>query len=489
MSQILKIYAFISAITALALSLPAGYAYMFGERQVVFAFTAPMIVAFVLAGVLWYAARRIAGLLEELPRVEIKDAFIAVGGSWCVASFLGSMPLWLSGCFPAYADALFESISGFTTTGASVIDNVESLPKSINLWRCLTHWLGGMGMIALVVALMPLLGIGGFRLIQAETTGPQKGKVTTRMTNTAKVLWFIYCSFTLIQAALLNFVGLDWYDSFCHSFSAISTGGFSTRNSSIASFGNSAAEWICMIFMFLGSLNFALYFHAFSGRKSELYRDSELKAFILATLTAGCLVTVFQLERASEFAATLRHSFFQVVSTISTTGLMSQDYCSWKPASQIIIFCLFFVGGCSGSTSGGIKAVRWVVVLKQIANEFKRILHPHAVYTIRINGEPGQESLATSVASFMLLYVLVAGVVMLAGGMAGISPGDSFCNALAMLGNIGPAFGEYGPAETYAALPTMLKFVYCFAMLAGRLEIYTVLILIGRFLSLRRAKS
>lgn len=484
MSQVLKIYAFIIAITSLAFALPAGYAYMFGEKQVVFAFTFPMYVAFLLAGLLWYMARKVKEIYGETTRVEIKEAFVAVGGSWCIASFLGSIPLWLSGCFASYADALFESVSGFTTTGASVVNNVEALPKCINLWRCLSHWLGGMGIIALVVALMPLLGVGGFRLIQAETTGPQKGKITTRMTNTAKVLWFIYCSFTLIAAGLLNFVGLDWYDSFCHAFTAISTGGFSTRNASVASFGSSAVEWICAVFMFLGSLNFALYFHSFSGRKSELYKDSELKSFIFAILAASLFITVFQVERASEISEALRHSVFQVVSVISTTGLMSQDYCSWKPASQIVIFCLFFVGGCSGSTSGGIKVVRWVVVLKQIANEFRRILHPHGVYTIRINGVPGQETLASQVATFILLYLLVAGVVMLAGGIAGISPGDSFCNALSMIGNIGPSFGEYGPSHTYATLPKSLKYIYSFAMLAGRLEIYTMLILVGKFFAM-----
>lgn len=477
-----KIFALTLSILGCSLSLPLAVAFLFDETHTLKAFALPMASSLVIAGALLFFARG-----KSVKKMEIKDAFSAVGGVWLMACIIGAAVYLLSGSFDSFADALFESVSGFTTTGASIAPDVESLPKSVNFFRCFTHWLGGMGIIALLVALTPLLGIGGFHLIKAETTGPEKGKITTRITNTAKVLWFIYCGFTLLETMLLNFSGLSWYDAVCHSFSTVSTGGFSTRNASISAFSNAGVEWICIIFMFLASINFSLYFYAFSSRKRDILLNSELKAFILLSVGAALTVTALRTESLDGFASTMRSSFFQTFSIISSTGFMSEDYCTWNAAAQAVILALFFIGGCSCSTAGGVKVIRWTILFKQLLLEFRKILHPHGIYTLRINGQPGRESLVQSVASFIFLYLLLVALTMLAGGISGLPVTESLINSLTMVGNIGPSFGDYGPAKTYTALPTQLKYIYSFAMLAGRLELYTMMILAGRIFMLRRS--
>jgi trk system potassium uptake protein TrkH len=236
----------------------------------------------------------------------------------------------------------------------------------------MTHWLGGMGVIALVVALMPLLGIGGFKMFKAETTGPDKGKVTSRISTTAKVLWVIYFAMTLVQTLLLRFAGLEWFDAICHSFSTIATGGFSVRNASIGAYGNSAVEWICILFMILGSVNFALYFHVFTGKAVELLHDSELRVFLSVIAVSAVAVTFFILPLPGDVVSLFRHSLFQVVSVLSSTGFMTMDYAQWMPAAQLVLLALCFIGGCSGSTSCGIKVIRWTVLGKQLLRLFGR---------------------------------------------------------------------------------------------------------------------
>jgi trk system potassium uptake protein TrkH len=471
---IVRVLSYVLAITGFALLPPLGVALAYGERGCVAAFAAPLAASWLAALACWLANRRGAGTFEA------RNAFIVVGGAWVSICVFGALPLWTSGAFASFSDAVFESVSGFTTTGASVMPDVESLPRCVNLWRCETHWLGGMGVIALAVALIPLLGIGGFRLIKAETSGPEKGKVTSRIADTAKALWFIYFSMTALQAVLLRYAGMDWFDAVCHAFSTLGTGGFSTRNASVGAFSNGAVDWICTIFMLLASVNFALYYRLFTGRGREFLRDTELHGFLGIVALSVAAVTCVEVADFGSLGPALRHSAFQVASIVSTTGFMTSDYAAWRPAAQVVLFALFLVGGCSGSTAGGIKVIRWTILAKQLKNEFARLLHPHAVVTLRINGVPGRETFVPLVAAFVFVYLLLVLFTAFAGALAGLGLVESVGASLSMVGNIGPAFGEMGPTANYAALPAALKWWYAFAMLAGRLELYTMLILLGR---------
>ena len=472
--SILRVLTYILGIAGSALLLPLAVALADSDGRMALVFLVPLLAGWIVATGFWFAVRK-------RPKVfDVKSAFGVVGLIWIMVCFFGSIPLYFSGAFPSFADAVFESVSGFTTTGASVLSEVESLPRSVNLWRCETHWLGGMGVIALAVALIPLLGIGGFRLIKAETTGPDKEKLTSFIANTAKSLWMIYVMLTVVQAVLLHIAGMGWVDSLSHAFSTMGTGGFSTRNASVGAFGLPAVEWICTVFMLLASVNFALYYRLFTGRLREVMGDSELRAFAVVVFVAIVAATLVEANSDTAFAKTFRDVSFQISSIVSTTGFMTADYTRWCPTAQVVILVLFFIGGCSGSTAGGIKVIRWTILAKEIGNEMRRIIHPHQVFTLRINGRPGHESFIPVVASFILMYFILVLATTFAGAIAGLDVFTSLTAAASMVGNVGPAFGHLGPTANYGFLSTPLKLWYCFAMLAGRLEIYTLLIMIGR---------
>ena len=406
---------------------------------------------------------------------------------WIAICLFGAVPLYFSGAFASVTDAVFESVSGFTTTGASVLVDVETIPRSVNVWRCLTHWLGGMGVVALAVAMIPLLGAGGFRLIKAEATGPDKGKFTASIASTAKILWFIYVGMTALQASLLWNLGLDWVDSLCHAFATMATGGFSTRNASVGAYGIAEVEWVCTAFMLLAAVNFVLYCKLFTGRFSEVAKNSELRAFFVIVFVAVALITVVETFAGAPFGRTLREAAFQVASVVSSTGFMTRDYTTFLPAGQVVIIALFFIGGCAGSTAGGVKVIRWTMLAKQFANEMRRLVHPYGVFTLRINGISGRESSIPTVASFIFVYLALVLITAFFGSIAGLEPLTAFTGALSMVGNIGPAFGSLCPSANYAELPVILKWWYMIAMLAGRLEIYTLLLLAGSFASARGA--
>lgn len=479
----LRILTYVLALVGLTFLLPIAVALRSGETRLISAFLLP-------ASAVWLAALVFHFVQRRHPReFDARNAFGVVGGIWLSVSLFGALPLYLSGYFPSFTDSFFESVSGFTTTGASILCDVEVLPRSINLWRCQTHALGGMGVIALAVALIPLLGVGGFRLIKAETTGPDKEKVTAFIANTAKSLWAIYFVLTLVLAIALKLSGLGYVDSLAHAFSTMGTGGFSTRNASLGAFANPAAEWIVGVFMLVASVNFALYYRMLCGRFREVWHDSELKAFVSLMLVSIGVGVALQCARVGWSGSAVRDVFFQLSSIVSTTGFMTADYLLWTPAAQIVLFSLFFVGGCSGSTAGGIKVIRWTILAKQFKNEFLRLLHPRQVFTLSVNGCPGRESFVPVVAVFIFSYCLLVLVTTFAGALAGLDPWTAFTAAASMVGNIGPAFGELGPTANYGSLLAPLKWWYAFAMLAGRLEIFTFLILLGRLTLMDRKIS
>ena len=468
---LIRILTYVLGIVGSALVLPLAVAILEGEKAMIPVFLVPMLLAWTVSLAFFVKAR------GNVKVIGIQEAFGVVGLLWIAICLFGAIPLYFSGIFSSLTDAVFESVSGFTTTGASVLKDLDGLPRSVNFWRCESHWLGGMGVVALAVAMIPLLGAGGFRLIKAETTGPDKGKFTSNIATTAKILWFVYLGFTLLQTVLLKSAGLDWIDSLAHSFSSLGSGGFSMRTASIGAYGIPAAEWICAVFMFLASINFVLYYRIFAGRFSDVFKNSELKVFVtLFSIAVAVIVCIETANGTAGFAQTLRSSCFTVASIISTTGFMTVDYTTWSKASQIVVVALFFLGGCSGSTAGGVKIIRWTVLGKQLANEMRRLVHPYGVFSLRLNGVAARDDLVQMTASFVFAYLLLVFVTAFAGSLAGLDITTSFTAALCMVGNIGPAFGLLGPSGNYGDIPDALKWWYMFAMLAGRLEIYTLLL-------------
>lgn len=474
-SFIPRLFSGILALAGVAMLFPALMAFIWGEKLCIAPFATPAVISLAIAVPVFFFGR------TNDEKLAADKAFATVGIIWIAFCIVGAVPLFLSNICGSFVDALFESVSAFTTTGATVINGLDILPKSINLWRCEMHWLGGMGIIALAIAIMPLLGDGGYRLIKAETSGPEKGKLTSRISDTAKILWAVYIGITLFAIILFRLTGLPWYDSVCHAFSSISTGGFSTRDGSLGSFGNPAAEWVAILIMILGTISFTLYVQLFRGKWTDFFKQSELRAFLTIILVAATVITVFRINSATALTDTIRTSLFTVIAIISTTGLgTSDDYTTWPYAAQMIVLALFFIGGCAGSTAGGIKVIRWTILAKQVVNECKRLVHPHGIFPLRINGAPAKDEIIKAVASFIFVYFLLASIVSFIGAIDGLDPFTAITAAFSMMGNIGPAFGSLGPPNNMSMISDMLKCVYMFAMLAGRLEIYTLLILIGR---------
>lgn len=460
----------ILAIVGLSLVFPILTALSCGELSVIPSFAAPLGVS-VLIGVIFYFAGK-----KTKINFSIRNVFAFVALAWISISVFGSVPLLLSGVIPNFYDALFESVSGFSTTGATILSDVESIPRSINFWRCQMHWLGGMGIIALTVALLPLLGVGSFQLIKAESTGPEKGQITPKMANTAKTLWLLYVGFTVAHAIALKICGMDVIDSICHAFSTLGTGGFSSKNASIGAYNSLAIEIVCTVFMFLAGVNFSLYFYVITGKFDEVKKNSELKAYISLFLICIGVITLVLVPHYGSFAKALRYSSFQVASVMTTTGYATDDFTTWPNAAQFFIFLLFFTGGCSGSTSGGFKIIRWVVLKKQAKNEMLRMLHPHGVFTISLNDKPGRKDLVFNVAAFAFVYFMLVMISTMISTFCGLDIFTSLTASLSMTGSIGPAFGKLNPSQNFGIIPPFLKYWYCFVMIAGRLELYNLII-------------
>jgi trk system potassium uptake protein TrkH len=418
--------------------------------------------------------------------LSARSGLVTVSLCWLLAGILGAFPFVLTGSAPQ--DALFESLSGFTTTGATIFREVTPLPVSLNLWRCLTHWLGGMGIVALTVAILPLLGGSGFLLIKAETTGPEKGKITPKIAETAKILWLFYFGLTALQTVLLMALGMDFTDALAHAFSTMGTGGFSTRTESIAFYRSPAIEAVCVVFMFLAGVNFSLYFSLYVRRYREIAGNSELKAYCALVLAAAGVIALVILPEKGSPLESLRYALFQALSLITTTGFITDDFTRWRPAAQMVLFFLMFAGGCAGSTAGGVKVIRWVILGKQAAKECKRTLHPQGVFTLRVNGKVLDGAYVFSSAAFIAFYLAVAfAVALTVSALERIDGVTALTSALSMIGNIGPAFGAGGYVDDFASFSAPSKLLFCFVMLLGRLELYAALIVFFPVFWRRRA--
>ena len=437
--------------------------------------------------VLPYAASAIAALVVGLStalgvrpadrRMSTREGFLIVGLGWVLCSLFGSLPYNLTGALST-SDALFEATAGFTTTGSTVLTHIEDRPRALLLWRSMSQWLGGMGIIVFAIALMPLLGVGGMQLFKAEMTGPLYSKLTPRIAETARRLWFLYLGFTAAEWLLLVLAGMSGYEALCHAFTTISTGGFSTRDDSIAGFASPAIEWIIIVFMLCGAINFVLHYRVFTGRIGAVLRDVELRFFLLIVGAATAIV-VAALWRATDGGdVPVRVALFQVIAIITSTGYAAADFELWPTVAVLILIFTMVLGGMAGSTTGGVKTLRALIGLRALARVFDRQLHPRAVgRTVRHAGSPVEPDVIAGIWAFFTLYVLMVAVVTVIVAFAGYDLLTAVSAALSAVGNVGPGFGAIGPFDNFAHFPTGVKLSLCVAMIAGRLELVTVLVL------------
>ena len=407
-----------------------------------------------------------------------REGFVIVSLVWIVFSFFGSLPYILSGSIPSLTDAFFETMSGFTTTGSSILNDIESLPHGVLFWRSMTQWLGGMGIVVLSLAIFPLFGIGGMQLFAAEVPGPTPDKLNPKISQTAKNLWAIYVLFTLIETVLLWVGGMSLFDAVNHSFTTMATGGYSTKQASIAFWDSAYIQYVIIFFMFLAGTNFTLSYFALTGKFKRVIQNEEFKYYILfivgftAIIFTGLLVsTHLGVEK------TFRNALFQVVSIITTTGFATVDYLQWQPILVILIFSLFFFGGSAGSTGGGIKIMRIVLLIKNSYYELRRMIHPNAVIPVRFNKNSVSEQIITNVLAFFIFYFIVFFLSTIAFTLIEPDMESSMGAVATSLGNIGPGLGNVGPAETFAHIAPAGKWFLSFLMLLGRLELFTVLVL------------
>jgi len=463
----------------------------------------PAIISMIYGDGIWWSfvvtgigASLVGGLTWRVfkpeDEVHTRDAFLIVALTWFVVSLVGAFPFWISGVLETYTDSVFESMSGFSTTGATIFGGsrddgivnplLVDIPESLLFWRSLTHWLGGMGIIVLTIAILPLLGIGGMQLYQAETPGPTADKLTPRVQQTAKLLWLVYTGFTLVLFFLLWIhPSVDWFDALNHAFSTMATGGFSTYDSSVAAFSSVYVEVIITIFMFLAGMSFALHFRLFRGEVKYFFNDREFRFYTFVIFASITFVAAELMIRDTySLGESLRYASFQVVSIITTTGFGSYDYELWPYFAQFTLLLLFFAGGCAGSTAGGMKMIRWLILVKNNVREIRQIIHPKAILPITIGNKVIDPSVQRTVLSFFVFYI----VIFLLGAFALALTGEDLVSALSAsissLGNIGPSFGQHGPSENYAITNDIGKWVMIVLMLVGRLELFTVIVLFSR---------
>ncbi|MDU8885238.1 potassium transporter TrkG [Yeosuana sp. MJ-SS3] len=450
-----------------------------------------------LSGILVLLAGSLVMLFTRKPKKEMnkREGYIVVTFGWIIMALSGTMPYVLTETIPSFTNAFFETMSGYTTTGASILNDIEVIPKGVLFWRSLTHWIGGMGIIVLAIAILPLLGIGGMQLFAAEAPGPNADKLHPRITDTAKRLWLIYFGYTAAETVLLKVAGMSFFDAINHAMCTLSTGGFSTKNASIAHWnGQPLIQYIIMVFMFLAGTNFVLSYFAFKGNIQKIIKDEEFKLyfkFIIVFTIIATIIIYFKTDFSAssinhplvygEFESSIRHALFQVISIITTTGFVTADFTLWTPFLIVFFFGLMFLGGSSGSTSGGVKVVRHLIMIKNGFLEFKRTLHPNAVLPVRYNKKSISGEIVFNILAFFILYMISFIIGSLIFSMFGIDFKSSVGLSASSLGNVGPALGDFGPVNNYSALPSLAKWWSCFLMLIGRLELFTVLILFTPF--------
>ncbi len=425
--------------------------------------------------------------------LRIRESFAVVTLGWITVALFGAFPYMIGNVFEAegrspwaeFSFCYFESMSGFSTTGATVLTEIEHLSHSILFWRSFSHWLGGMGIVVFAVAILPMLGVGGMQLFRAEAPGPQTDRLTPRITQTAKLLWAVYVLVSVAETLLLMFGGMSLFDALCHTFGTMATGGFSTKNESIAYYDSVYIDLVICFFMFIAGTNFALHFSFIRGNFKAYLRDTEFRFYFTVILISIVIISwntvKFQNDDGQipydSMWPSIRHAIFQVLSIITTTGYGTADFEKWPALSQFVLVTLMFYGGCAGSTGGGMKQIRFLLLIQQSRAEIKRLIFPHAVLPIRVNEKVVPSEVMTNVLGFFFFFIGIFAIVTCIMATLGIDLVSAAACTIATMGNIGPGLGSVGPMDNYAHIPTIGKFILSFCMLLGRLELYTVLIL------------
>jgi len=426
-----------------------------------------------IGGIFWLSTRS-----KTKDTINKREGFMVVSLAWIFMSLFGTLPFLISGAIPSFTDAFFETMSGFTTTGASILTDVEVLPQGILFWRSLTHWIGGMGIIVLSITVLPFLGIGGMQLYAAEMPGVTKDKLHPRISGTATRLWGIYVLLTVVQTVLLMLGGMTLLDSLCHAFGSMATGGFSTKNASISGYSG-YIQYIIIIFMFLAGMNFTLHYLALQGKIKQIWRSEEFRKYLYILVGVSLVITAFLIWKTGlGWEKAFRDALFQVVSIVTTTGYFTSDYLVWPGALWFFIFLLMFIGGMAGSTGGGIKVIRQMLLFKNAGKELKRAIHPQGVIPVRLNHEAVSQDIIYKVMAFFQLYILVFMFGAMCLSFLGLDFETAIGASISALGNIGPGLGSVGPVGNYGFIPGAGKWLLSFLMLLGRLELFTVLILI-----------
>lgn len=414
---------------------------------------------------------------SEKPNIRKREGFLIVTFGWVVMSISGTLPYIMSGSVVSFTDAFFETLSGYTTTGASIITDLDIVPKDILLWRSMTQWIGGMGIIVLAVAILPILGIGGMQLFVAESPGLKADKLAPKIRDTAKRLWLIYVGLTVAELVMLKIAGMTWFDALNHALTTMATGGFSTQNTSAAEF-SPAIQYIITLFMFLAGTSFTLTYFALVGNFKKVLENEEFRFYtgIILLTTVGVSIVVASVSDVG-FEKAFRDSIFQIISLITTTGFVSADYTSWTSFITMVFFILLFFGGSAGSTAGGVKIVRHIILVKNSILELKRQLHPSAIIPVRLNGRAVDQSITYNVVAFIMTYIIIFALGSVVMTMFGVDLLTAMGSVATSLGNVGPGIGNVGPMDNFAWLPAGAKWFLAILMLVGRLELFTVLIL------------
>ena len=469
--SIIRILLVVLSMLSILMLAPFFMALILGESQMMFAFLLPILIGGIPGILIKYIFRK------KTLTIRPKDGFLLVFLTWAFGTLLGSLCYYLSPANMNLPTAIFESACGFSTTGATTINDLDIMPRSLLFWRSISHWAGGMGIILLFVALLTLLGISNFQLIKAEVPGPEKERLRPRITDTAKVIWGVYCIFTAVLIILYNLGGMSLYDSVCHAFTIISTGGVSVKNDGFASYNSAFIDWVTIIFMLLGAINFSLYYRLIRGRITDFIHNTEVRIFLLIFLISAIIISINIIPNYLSVTQAFRYGFFQAVSILTTTGNIRADFTLWPSFAQSILFGLMLVGGCSGSTAGGIKVIRHVVLFKQSANEIRRLLYPRGVFSIQLNRKVGRKDVVYGVAGFIFVYFTIIGIGTLLTAASGLDLASSIYTAVAFTGNIGSSITTSGVLNSYNDFPNYLKLFYSLVMIMGRLELWTVLVL------------
>lgn len=469
---ILKIIGFLLILNGIAMLTAIPFSLYYGSDDI----SAILISGFITAltgSLLWFSIKS-----DPDEDISKRDGYLIVALGWILSSIFGTLPFIIHGSIPSFTDAFFETMSGFTTTGASILKDIEVVPQGLLFWRSMTHWLGGMGIIVLSLAILPILGIGGMQLFQAEVAGPSKDKIHPRVTETAKRLWGIYIILTVAEVILLLLGDMNLFDALCHSFGTLASGGFSTKNASIAYYNSAYIEYVLIIFMVLAGTNFTLHYFALKGRPLNYFKDSEFRFYLVFLILIVSATAIYlNIHNSQTIESAFRDSAFSIISILSSTGFVTVNYESWAKFFPEIFLILLLIGACAGSTSGGVKIIRYQLLIKNSLNELKKLIHPSAVIPVRHNGKAVSNDIVSKVAAFVMLYILIFIVSSVLLSIIGLDMSSSMGAVGACLANIGPGLGSTGPMTNYSEVPTLGKWILSIVMLLGRLELYTILVL------------